>query len=76
MATHITFLLYLVLEVTADCICEIHCIELDGFDVNAAHKLSSKVKNSQREKSWLSRDLNPLGSFLCVTQPPPPPGHT
>ena len=29
------------LDVTANCICEIHCLALDGFDLNTYHKLSS-----------------------------------
>ena len=28
---------YLALDVTADCICEIHCIALDGFDLYTIH---------------------------------------
>ena len=27
---------------TANCICEIHCLALDGFDLNNVHKLRSK----------------------------------
>ena len=42
------------MNVTANCICEILCFALDGWDLNTAHKLSSKEK-----KSWRSRDLNP-----------------
>ena len=53
------FLLYLALDVTTNCIREIHCLALDGFDINTIHKLSSKEKNSQGEKSWRGRDLNP-----------------
>ena len=39
---------YLALDVTTNCICEIHCIAavLDGFDLNTVHKLSSKEKKS------------------------------
>ena len=43
------FLLYLAPDVTDNCICEIHCIALDGFNL----KLSSKEK-----KSRASRDSN------------------
>ena len=58
---------YLALDVTANGICEIHCIALYGFDLNSVHKLSSKEK---------SRDSNPglLGGkqecYLRATQPP------
>ena len=45
------FLEYLALDVTANCICEIHCFALDGFDLNTVHQLSRKEK-----KSRLSRD--------------------
>ena len=48
------FLYYLALDVTANCICEIHCLPLDGFDLNTVHKLSSKEKKSGR--NW---DSNP-----------------
>ena len=58
---------HLVLDVTANCICEIRCLAIDGFDLNTVHKQSSKVKKFQR--SW---DLN-LGEkqecFLCAMQP-------
>ena len=55
------------LDVSANCICEIHCIALDGFDTNTVHKLSCKDKKSQQ-----SLDSNPgqLGGkqvcFLCA----------
>ena len=42
---HTSFLLYLALDVTPNCICEIHCIALDGFDLNSVHQLSIKEKN-------------------------------
>ena len=64
------FLWYLALDITANCICEIHCLALDGFDLNSVHKLSSKDKKSQQ-----SRDPNPgllggkQGYFLCAKQP-------
>ena len=48
------FLYYLALDVTANFICEIQCIALDGFDLNTVYQLSSKEK-----KSWLSQDWNP-----------------
>ena len=44
---------YLSLDVTANWIREIHCLALDGFDLNTVHKLSNKEK-----KYWLSQDLN------------------
>ena len=39
-----TFLLCLALGVTANCICEIHCLAVDGFNLHNVHKLSSKEK--------------------------------
>ena len=42
------------MDVTANCICDIHCIAIDGFDLNTVHKLSSQEKKSQ-----LRRDSNP-----------------
>ena len=65
------FLWFLALDVTAYCICEIHCLAIYGFNLNTVHNLSSKEKKSQR-----SRDSNPglLGGkqecFHCATQPP------
>ena len=67
---------YLALDITANCICEIHCLVLDGFDLNTVHKLSSK-----EEKSWRSWDSNTglgllggkLGLFHCAMQAPPAP---
>ena len=35
----------LTMDVTANCICKIHCLALDGFDRNTVHKLYSKEKN-------------------------------
>ena len=64
---------YLALDVTANHICEICYIALDGFNLNTVHKLSSK-----EEKSWHSQDLK-LGLLggkqecsHCAMQPPPP----
>ena len=51
---YLHFLFCLALAVTANCNCEIHCIALDGYNLNTVHKLSSKEKKSQ--PSW---DLNP-----------------
>ena len=65
--------MHLDLDVTANCICEIRFLALDGFDPNAVHQLSSKDEKSQQ-----SRDSKPglLGGkqecFLCAMQPPPP----
>ena len=41
--TYKVFLKYLpvALDVTANCICEIHCLEQNGFDSNTSHKLNS-----------------------------------
>ena len=50
------FLLYLALDVTTYCIREIHCLALDGFDINTIHKLRSKEKNSQEENCQRGRD--------------------
>ena len=65
------FLQCLNLDVTTNCICEIHFLALAGFDLNTVRKLSRK-----QEKSWRSRDSN-LGllgrkweCFLCATQSP------
>ena len=46
------FLKYLVLDVTANCIREIHCLALDGFDLNTVHKLSSKEKKILAEPGF------------------------
>ena len=68
-----TIYLYLAVVAIANCICEIGCLVLDGFDLNTAHRQSCKEK-----KSWQTRDLNPglLGGkqecFLCGTQKQPP----
>ena len=37
---------FVALDVSANCICEMHCLALDGFDLNNVHKLSSKEKSS------------------------------
>ena len=47
------FLQCLGLDVTANCICEIHCLVLNGLDLNSVHKLKSK-----EEKSWQSQESN------------------
>ena len=54
------FLLYLALDVTPNCICEIHFLALDGFDLNTVHKLRSKGKNQ-----WPNELEQKLG--LCST---------
>ena len=51
---HILFLQFLAPDITAICICEIHCLALGGFDLNTVHKISSEEKKSRR--SW---DLSP-----------------
>ena len=45
------------MDITAKCICGIHCVALDGFDLNTFHKLIIE------EKKWRSGDSNlgPLG---------------
>ena len=49
-----TFLKYLALDVTAYCICKIHCLALEWFNLNTVHKLSGR-----EEKSRQSQNLNP-----------------
>ena len=70
----LTFLDYFALDVTANCICEIHSIALDGFDLNTAHKLSSY----ETQAGWDSNS-GLLGGmqecYLCATQPPSRPWH-
>ena len=67
------FFSYLALNVTANCICEIQCLALDGFNLNTVHKLSSKEKKSQRSRDSNQRHLGGKQEcFLCATQPPPP----
>ena len=62
------FLQYLALDVTANCICEILCLALDGFDLCNVHKLSSKEKKSlgfePRAAGWEERMLH-----LCYGVP-------
>ena len=48
------FLLYFVLEVTANCICEIHRLALNGFNLNTVHQLSSREKNITGEPGFES----------------------
>ena len=38
------------MDITANCICEIHSLALDVFNLNTDHELSSKEINFQREK--------------------------
>ena len=40
------------MAVTANCICEIHCLALDGLDLNTVHKLSSKEKKNSVEPGF------------------------
>ena len=44
------FLSDLALDVTANYICEIHCLALDGFKLNTVHQLSNKGKTSQQSR--------------------------
>ena len=53
-----TFLMYFILDVTTNCICEVHCLALDGFDRNALQKLGSKEK--RYHTNWYS-NLGLLG---------------
>ena len=43
---------YLALDVTDNCICEINCFALDGFDLNTVHKPSSKEKKISAEPGF------------------------
>ena len=78
-------LLYLALDVTAKCICEILCLALDGFDLNTAHKLSNKDKKNlggagiQTQGFWIgSKNASSvlrsfplyLGQKILTTHPP------
>ena len=47
-----TFFLCFALDVTANCICEIHCISHDGFDFNTVNKLSCLTINSSRVSTY------------------------
>ena len=61
-------LLYFALDVTANCISGIHCLALDGFDLNTVRKLNNKER-----KSWQSQDSNPVlqvWMLLRAIQPP------
>ena len=59
------FLQYFALDVTANCICEIHWLALNGSDLNAVHKRTSKEKKSQwsrlGSKNAFSVLRSPLG---------------
>ena len=46
------FLQYLPFDITVNCICEIHCSALDGFDHNTVHKLSSEEKKYWGTRIW------------------------
>ena len=64
------------LDITATSICEIHYLALDGFDVNTAHKLSSKEKKYRQSRDWNPALMDGKQEcFLYATKPPPPP-HT
>ena len=40
------FFKYLALDVATKYNCEIHCLPLDGFDLDAVHKLSGKEREN------------------------------
>ena len=44
------FLSDLAVDVTANYICEIHCLALDGFNLNTVHQQSSKGKTSRHSR--------------------------
>ena len=52
------FLLYLDLDVTAYWVCEIHCLALDGFELETVYPLSSKEEKSRQSRD---SDLGLLG---------------
>ena len=62
------FSLFLALDVTANCICEIRRLALDGFDINTVHKLRSKEKKISAEPGF-----EPRAAGLPNTPPPLPP---
>ena len=59
---------YLALDVTANSICEIHCLALDGFILNAVHKLSGKEKKSRRILGGKQKSFPPPPFKLCKTE--------
>ena len=63
------FSLFLALDVTANCICEIRRLALDGFDINTVDKLRSKEKKISAEPG-----LEPRAAGL-PNAPPPLPSH-
>ena len=58
----LAFLYNLSLDITANSICEIHYLALDGFNLNTIHKLSSKEKKSR--PSYCVGSMN-ASSVLC-----------
>ena len=70
---HYTYLFFVVLSFGRHFICEIHCLALDGFDLNTVHKLSSKEKIF---RPCQDSNLGLLGwkqvCFFCAMQPPLP----
>ena len=40
------------MDITAKCICENHCLALDGYDLNSVHKLNSKEKKILAEPEF------------------------
>ena len=67
------FLWYLALDVTANCICEAHCLALDEFNLNTVHKLSNKEKNLgsariQTRAYWMGSK----NAATVLYSPPPP----
>ena len=67
------FLWYLALDVTANWICETHCLALDGFNLNTVHKLSNKEKyigsaRIQTRGYWMGSK----NAATVLYSPPPP----
>ena len=63
---YLTFLFHLALDDTAKCICEIHYLALDGFDLNNVHKVSSREKKSSGEPGFERRAARMLPLFYAA----------
>ena len=62
-----SFLYYLALDITANCICEIHWLALDGLDLNTVHKLRSKREDyPPSQDSTLGLLAGKQECFLCA----------
>ena len=62
---------YVALDITSNCICKIHWLLLDSFDLNTVHKLSSKEKKSLRSPDWsLGLMVGSKNASLALRSPP------